>query len=193
MSAGVISPQSRPNCAIPTELSSFEYTSLPNTHDSFRLLRVLPKLTDKSPLQCELFTASISREQLNYVAGSYVWGPPEPKRLIVVNGSPFHIRDNNLWHFLNACRRRYKTRVIWIDSICINQDNVQERSSQVRAMNRIYPGARSVYCWLGQNNWWLYGKLFEPRYLNNLQTMWKKAPPLFQLSMLAQSEYWTRV
>lgn len=38
---------------------------------------------------------------------------------------------------------------IWIDAICINQENTTERSNQVNMMERIYSAARTVVIWLG--------------------------------------------
>lgn len=38
---------------------------------------------------------------------------------------------------------------IWIESICINQTSLFERSAQVRTMDRVYSQARKVVMWLG--------------------------------------------
>ncbi|KAF2132501.1 HET-domain-containing protein, partial [Dothidotthia symphoricarpi CBS 119687] len=128
-------------------LNTLKYTPLAGNHE-FRLLRILPKLTDTPPILCELVTASVADSAGKYIAGSYVWGAPELASSIILNGISFGIRAN-LAYFLRACRSKYKTRVIWIDAICINQDDMAERSSQVRIMSQIYTGAASVYCWLG--------------------------------------------
>lgn len=39
---------------------------------------------------------------------------------------------------------------MWIDAICINQDNVSGKNNQVRQMNRIYQSVELVFVWLGQ-------------------------------------------
>jgi hypothetical protein len=44
-----------------------------------------------------------------------------------------------------------KTRCLWIDAICINQNDVQERAQQVQIMDRIYASARHVIAWLGES------------------------------------------
>nr|POE87390.1 heterokaryon incompatibility protein 6, or allele [Quercus suber] len=41
---------------------------------------------------------------------------------------------------------------IWIDAICINQDDVEERSHQVRQMDRIYQSSEVLLIWLGEVN-----------------------------------------
>ena len=43
-----------------------------------------------------------------------------------------------------------KPKLFWIDAICINQDDVQERGSQVRLMKQIYQQAKKVTVWLYQ-------------------------------------------
>jgi hypothetical protein len=140
--------------------TGFTYAPLPEGGDTFRLLRILPSLHIESQIRCELFVASIKKYENKHIAGSYVWGRPEPSCSILLNGTPFTVRQN-LWHFLRACRSKFKTRLMWIDAICINQSDIQERSAQVQEMKRIYSGARCVYSWLGFRNTSLYTGLFD--------------------------------
>ncbi|MCJ1232775.1 hypothetical protein MMC14_000729 [Varicellaria rhodocarpa] len=44
------------------------------------------------------------------------------------------------------------TRTLWIDAICINQDNIQERNEQVQLMRSIYRGAYRVLVYLGEES-----------------------------------------
>jgi hypothetical protein len=56
----------------------------------------------------------------------------------------------NLWSALRYIRRPEKSRVIWIDAICINQnDDDDERGEQVKRMADIYRWASRVVVWLG--------------------------------------------
>lgn len=98
-------------------------------------------------LDFELRNASLN-DKLNYTALSYVWGPPDPVKYITVNGKPFQVRANlacALRHF------QYKdvAPAIWIDAICINQDDNDEKNHQIPHMAKIYSGARDVLIWLG--------------------------------------------
>ena len=45
-----------------------------------------------------------------------------------------------------------ETRVVWVGSICINQEDDDEKSRQVRLMLRIYSKATKGYIWLGSGN-----------------------------------------
>lgn len=105
--------------------SAFKHPQLSKGDDAFRLLRILPGRPGfpVDLIRCELFAASISSSEGEYIAGSYVWGPPEPTTSIFLNGFAFPIREN-LLHFLRACRKRAGVQIMWIDAICINQDDV---------------------------------------------------------------------
>ena len=51
---------------------------------------------------------------------------------------------------LQYLRWQHNERYLWIDQICINQDDIKERGSQVQLMREIYSGATCVLAWLGQ-------------------------------------------
>ncbi|KAJ4988764.1 HET domain-containing protein [Stagonosporopsis vannaccii] len=129
---------------------SLHYDPLPSDGASFRLLRVLPSLKTHAEIQCELFATSITSSTRKYVAGSYVWGAPQPGSHITVNGVKIQVREN-LADFLRGCRGRATALNIWIDAICINQSDLAERSSQVCLMSQIYTNATATYCWLGSD------------------------------------------
>ena len=44
-----------------------------------------------------------------------------------------------------------KVEFMWIDAICINQDDLAERSEQVSKMRTIYEGPEEVLVWLGSS------------------------------------------
>jgi hypothetical protein len=87
----------------------------------------------------------------NYVAISYAWGPPEPTAEIFVDGRNIKVRAN-----LEAALRQFRTMryfrqggKIWIDSLCINQHDEEEKQRQVQIMASIYRNAGNVIVWLG--------------------------------------------
>jgi hypothetical protein len=88
--------------------------------NNFRLLRVMPAQENGSSIHCKLFPASFTAQAQKYIAGSYVWGPPQPTLPIFVNGCIVHVREN-LAHFLRACRTRFSYRTLWIDALCISK------------------------------------------------------------------------
>ncbi|PKS08769.1 hypothetical protein jhhlp_004822 [Lomentospora prolificans] len=83
-----------------------------------------------------------------YVALSYAWGDANNKRPILVNGAVFQATEN-LEISLQHLRLREDARVIWIDAICINQNDYEEKSEQVQQMGQVYAKASLVISWLG--------------------------------------------
>jgi Heterokaryon incompatibility protein (HET) len=89
----------------------------------------------------------------DYVALSYLWGPQDPSTdvIVLIDNEEFLVRSNlaaAMWQ-LQRCPRVRQGFKLWIDMICINQENIQERESQVRKMKDIYASAWHVVVWLG--------------------------------------------
>jgi hypothetical protein len=97
---------------------------------------------------------------LEYEAISYTWGEPNPAQVaFVVSGSegerlpgaPLTIDiGSNLACALRYLRDPISPKRLWIDAICINQNNIAERNEQVLRMRDIYKYARRVLVWLGE-------------------------------------------
>jgi hypothetical protein len=85
---------------------------------------------------------------IHYNALSYSWGYPELSETLVVDGKAKLISGQNAVA-LRALRHPTKIANLWIDALCINQDDKQEKSEQVAQMLAIYKKARSVTAWLG--------------------------------------------
>jgi hypothetical protein len=84
-----------------------------------------------------------------YSALSYVWGDPSPNDpILLVNDAPLRIRES-LFQAFESLLSNVTTTVIWVDQICINQENDVEREQQVTLMSRIFIQAQRVTCWLG--------------------------------------------
>ncbi|KAK5556008.1 hypothetical protein LTR46_005854 [Exophiala xenobiotica] len=85
-----------------------------------------------------------------YVAISYTWGSAAAgdTREIRVNGRAFRVRVN-LWNLLFHLRQRGEARFLWIDALCIDQQNLEERNWHVQRMARIYDSAQKTVVWLG--------------------------------------------
>lgn len=64
-------------------------------------------------------------------------------------GSQWLAIGENLNAALLMLRNSDSARTIWVDAICINQDDVNERNHQVHIMRKIYSNAASVIVWLG--------------------------------------------
>ncbi|KAK0640610.1 heterokaryon incompatibility, partial [Cercophora newfieldiana] len=83
-----------------------------------------------------------------YEALSYTWGSPVHKCPITINNRPCLIWGN-LYTALLALRYEDKPRHLWIDAICINQDDIAEKNLHIPQMHLVYQRAASVTVWLG--------------------------------------------
>ena len=180
-----------PHSAAANGSGSFDPRSpLPPLHDSTNSIRLLTvnELSGEvdTPISCSLRTFPL-RSAPYYTAISYAWGDaiPADNTLpdVLVNGFPRPVRIN-LYGFLAHLRlsgwlRYYCQSHIWIDALCIDQHNDDERAAQVAIMGEIYSQAYSVVAWLGaqpnddnwfaRNSWWSWRKGFI--YLPSAQTV----------------------
>ena len=73
-------------------------------------------------------------DDVSYRCLSYTWGDPTSQQYdIVLNDCTFKVRKN-LYEFLHMARQYYPNLELWIDAICINQDDNSEKSEQVQRM-----------------------------------------------------------
>lgn len=127
--------------------NNYKYDRLSSEDGSFRLLEILPASSRDALIECRLQTANIGRAAGTYACLSYQWGAPGRGLVIQLDGEEFRIQ-RNLWLFLRQLRY-YGHFHLWVDAICINQNDIAERGQQVQLMNRIYPSAARVLVWLG--------------------------------------------
>jgi hypothetical protein len=84
-----------------------------------------------------------------YEAISYVWGSSATQQKVYINGC-YMFATENAHQALNAMRAAlWRTRVVWIDSICINQSNDDEKAVQVALMREVFGRAKRVVGFLG--------------------------------------------
>ncbi|KAK0713737.1 heterokaryon incompatibility protein-domain-containing protein, partial [Lasiosphaeria miniovina] len=124
---------------------------IPLPKGSVRLLRLSP-LSDKNPhIQCRLTNFSMldSVSTHPYESLSYVWGSDDNKQPIYVDGDELYIMAN-LYGALSHLRYCFLERILWVDAICINQDDKAEKGRQVQLMAKIYSKASRVIVWLGE-------------------------------------------
>ncbi|KAJ9611434.1 hypothetical protein H2200_004618 [Cladophialophora chaetospira] len=91
-----------------------------------------------------------------YEALSYAWGDPDAKECINILDDKRACRTlqvtSNLELALRHLRHDGETRCLWVDAICINQNDKSEKSEQVPIMGQIYSRASNLCIWLGEEN-----------------------------------------
>ena len=105
-----------------------------------RLVEILPADDEAAAISCRFHTEALEKPA-PYTALSYTWGDPSNMKEIVLDGEVFHVRDN-LWQFLHEMRKQDRRDRFWIDAVCIDQTNVQERNHQVALMKDVYTKVR---------------------------------------------------
>ncbi|KAI1271007.1 heterokaryon incompatibility protein-domain-containing protein [Xylaria sp. FL0933] len=129
----------------------FEYKEIDITPggDHIRLLSLVASETFTDPICVSLSDVKLTSLPC-YEALSYCWGDASEKCLIFCDSRPFKV-TRNLESALRHLRQRQGDRVLWIDAICIDQNNPAERSHQVNLMRHIYQIASKVLVWLGDD------------------------------------------
>ena len=132
------------------------YSILPLPLDSkcIRLLEIHGLTTEQgeeSPMIASLSVVDLNDRPF-FSALSYVWGveSSQPPR-ILCNGILIPVTENcfsALWHL----RTKLGTFKVWVDAICINQNDEKEKERQIPLMSEIYSSAAPVYVWLGEGN-----------------------------------------
>lgn len=116
--------------------------------DAFRLAVIQPG-TGSSIVEVNLLWESSKQPSRNYCALSYVWGSVQRNAAILLDGFKFPVTEALLTALQNL-RKPRSTLLIWIDQLCINQEDDHERSHQVSIMKHIFNRATKIYVWLGE-------------------------------------------
>lgn len=97
-----------------------------------------------------------------FTAISYFWGEKKlhPHK-VVINGRTCQVLESIYPILALMCDAPDVKKDIWfwIDSLCINQDNVHERSEQVALMGTLYQRAYRTLVWLGEDTPDVHGAL----------------------------------
>lgn len=130
---------------------TYLYSPLSAHPNSIRLLRLLPASNDQDPIHCEIFDYSLTnppRTSHLYECLSYVWGDIGDRPTILIDSAELAV-TKNLHGALQRLRDPQLDRILWVDAVCINQDDIIERAQQVHMMAMIYAYASRVVVWLG--------------------------------------------
>jgi hypothetical protein len=124
--------------------------SIPPGNANIRLLRLIPNKNETAIIECELLNYSLEpgKGTHPYEALSYVWGNPNEIVPIFIDGHVFSV-TTNLYAALLCLRDRDIARTVWVDAICIDQANQEEKEHQIQSMAKIYGHANRVVVWLG--------------------------------------------
>ena len=146
-------------------MAPYEYSILDEEASEIRLMTLLPGRF-KDDVSITMETVVLTREHApQYEALSYAWGSkknpvaisveariPDPAKsssLLGLSQRRTISVTKNLAKALPYLRKEDEPRVLWIDAICVNQQNRAERGHQVKRMAAVYSMASQVIVWLG--------------------------------------------
>ncbi|BCS04917.1 uncharacterized protein AKAW2_80718A [Aspergillus luchuensis] len=118
---------------------SFKYDTLDPNQRQIRLLSIHRSIVGRGPIHCSLHTVSLD-DSPEFEAISYVWGTEDATEHIFLDGNAFYVKPN-VAKALYQLRRKSRRRIVWVDTICINQCDIDERNTQVPLMATIYTTA----------------------------------------------------
>ncbi|CAL3968943.1 unnamed protein product [Diplocarpon coronariae] len=130
---------------LPRKWNQYSYEAIPE-ENTIRILTLFPG-EPGSCLTGTLRFANLENKPA-YDAVSYVWGSAVRCEKILLDGKSLGLTQS-ISDALHRLRETYRPARLWVDQVCINQDEIVERSSQVKLMSRIYKRACHVLVWLG--------------------------------------------
>lgn len=152
-------------------------TRLDPSKKQIRLLQIFPRNLhppqdpgdpDDDTVYCQMFKTCLDENDPRppvFNALSYAWGIPDNLANIVINGKATSVRSNlesALCHLRDYHVWATRGFPLWVDALCINQEDDEERNNQVEMMGDIYLGAHRVLAWLGEGDvdtYWLVPSL----------------------------------
>jgi len=130
--------------------SDYDYRVIQSAVQEIRVLCIDPDrhVSDHTPLRGELKHISLEDVPIkHFVAVSYCWGTSKKRAPIVIDGQNATIPQTAAVAIRNLSK--VSPYPLWIDAVCIDQNNLQEKSQQVAMMKDVYSKAVSVLIWLG--------------------------------------------
>lgn len=137
---------------------------------SLRILTLYPA-GHSDVLVIDLREISLDKSHRQFDALSYVWGPriPDIDSEVLCRGTKIAIGPN-CDAALRRLRSVHQTRKLFVDAICLDQQNGDEKEKQVKLMGEFYILARRVLIWLGEGSlqttraFKYFRRLYEFRY-----------------------------
>ena len=134
--------------------ASTDHRFQPLNEGWFRLLHLEPHENTEAPISCSLISCPILADTpgtRRYGAPSYTWGSSRKEKTIILDNNALSVTEN-LHTALVYLRDPFDARTLWVDAVCIDQADLEERRQQVQAMAAIYNTASRVVMWLGEED-----------------------------------------
>ena len=126
------------------------YKPLDSAAYEIRVLDIKEPSTTSDLVSCEFRIISLKADPVPlYETISYCWGISTERRDILLDGHLFSVPVNTE-SALRCMASGHGKRTVWIDAICINQNDINERQQQVAMMGQVYSLCQRTLVYLGQ-------------------------------------------
>ncbi|KAK7999040.1 hypothetical protein PG991_014715 [Apiospora marii] len=126
--------------------TEFAYRRLRDRRDCIRVLDILPGTGDQ-PIQCSLTEVKLS-DKPQFMALSWIWGDWTSPATIHVDDSKI-LMTRNCAAAISHVRDTRAPKRIWIDYVCVDQNNVYEKDDVASLLERLFRTAEKTIIWLG--------------------------------------------
>ncbi|KAI1114135.1 HET-domain-containing protein [Nemania sp. NC0429] len=125
----------------------FEFLPIDSSQGQVRILNIAPGKPGDI-IKCSYEVVNVDDDDAAYETLSYVWGVMDGNRTAIIDGTKADLTDN-LFAALTRIRHESETRRLWIDALCINQQDAAEKMAQVNMMRKIYFRCQQCNIWMG--------------------------------------------
>ncbi|RFU29940.1 hypothetical protein B7463_g6383, partial [Scytalidium lignicola] len=144
-----------------------------------------------------IYTSLDESVMMPYMAISYFWGPAEDVTFSLTCGSNVLRINRNLNDLLRSLQRANWPFPLWIDAICIAQDNIIEKANQIPLMGEIYQRANSTISWIGNApdnfvSFWNYASQL-PELLYNIKDTFGPQTLIWRDKQQPPANFWDTV
>lgn len=134
---------------VPIAQEPYLYRPLNTSADEIRVLEVhAGQYIDA--LKCTVHNLSLQDPNIEYETISYSWGRSPKFRHLELDGKRGKA-PCLAYRALKRMRQVCSSRFLWIDAVCINQSDLEERSQQVAMMNKVYSRSKGNLIYLGEH------------------------------------------
>lgn len=124
------------------------YSPLEAARHEIRVLDLFPCDRSDAAIECRLRVVSLDNNP-DFDALSWCWGIDHMSGRLRVNDHDFRCSPN-LEIALRHFRSTDSPKTYWVDAVCINQTDLDEKAVQITLMGVVYSQAQTVRAWLGE-------------------------------------------
>ena len=127
----------------------YEYTRLASAQIRLLSISIEPST---GYVTCHFRLADLATSRGAFRAISYCWGKHTPTHRVLCEDGRSLLLTESATELLRYVIPRNPVDYFWIDQICVNQADLEEKSTQVSLMGQIYSLTTQVVAWLGRGN-----------------------------------------